>query len=71
MYNCVRVLNNGIDILLFNYDQKHFLCINRLALWFISVVCTAEGQSPRCLHDFCQGLFVEKPKVLSESRELK
>ncbi len=30
LYNCVRVLNNGIDVLLLSYDQEHFLCIKGL-----------------------------------------
>ena len=29
VYNCVRVLNNGIDILLSSYDQDDFFCALR------------------------------------------
>lgn len=40
LYNCVRVLNNGIDILLLSYDEEHFLYIKGL----IAEMCATKSQ---------------------------
>ena len=45
LYNCVRVLNNGIDILLLRYDQERFLCIKGL----MAEICARESQCQRCV----------------------
>lgn len=47
LYNCVRVLNNGIDILLLSYDQERFVCIKGLIAetWARECQCRAGGVS--------------------------